>query len=310
MKNIFRIALTIFFLLSLANLSIAEEVLPFSDLYIGHKNFVAISTLKENGVIEGYDDGSFRPEEKINRAEALKMLTLASELLTKEGINEADQPEENVFTDVVRSAWYAKYISAAKDKKVINGYDDGTFKPSENINLMETLKIYMESLRTINYPETTEENLFADTATDSWYSRYAALAKERGLLYISANNSINPDQELTRGYLAEIIYRMQGYEKGDRFGKATFYGEAFNGRGTASGDTFDMNAMTAAHKTLPFDTQVQVTNLANGKTVIVKINDRGPYGPGRVLDLSEGAFTAIASRGSGIIDIKYSIIED
>ena len=72
-------------------------------------------------------------------------------------------------------------------------------------------------------------------------------------------------------------------------GKASFYADKFNGRKTASGETFRNSKLTAAHKTLPFGTMVKVTNQSNGKTVKVRINDRGPFVLGRIIDLSKKA---------------------
>lgn len=90
-------------------------------------------------------------------------------------------------------------------------------------------------------------------------------------------------------------------------GIASNYGGRLHGGPTASGERFNQYAMTAAHKTLPMGTRVRVTNLANGKSVEVKINDRGPYIKGRVIDLSRGAFQQIAPLKQGII--KKVIIE-
>src|SRR4249919_962127 len=72
-------------------------------------------------------------------------------------------------------------------------------------------------------------------------------------------------------------------------GKASYYSDKFDGRKTASGAVFSQHKLTAAHKTLPFGTKVKVTNLSNGKTVKVRINDRGPFVEGRILDLSKKA---------------------
>ena len=72
-------------------------------------------------------------------------------------------------------------------------------------------------------------------------------------------------------------------------GNTSFYGKKFHGKRTASGSIFNMNAMTAAHKTLPFGTKIEVTNKKTMQSVIVKITDRGPFTPGRILDLSKGA---------------------
>lgn len=82
-----------------------------------------------------------------------------------------------------------------------------------------------------------------------------------------------------------------------------------DGSRTANGEPFDPNGLTAAHKTLPFNTMVRVTNLANGKSVTVRINDRGPFVSGRCLDLARGAFTKIASTGAGVIDAKYEVLK-
>ena len=89
-------------------------------------------------------------------------------------------------------------------------------------------------------------------------------------------------------------------------GVASYYGRRFHGRRTASGERFDMNAMTAAHKTLPFGTLVQVTNPRTGASVIVRINDRGPYAHGRTIDLSRAAAQqiGIVQRGHGSVELE------
>jgi rare lipoprotein A len=87
---------------------------------------------------------------------------------------------------------------------------------------------------------------------------------------------------------------------------ASYYDEP---QGTASGERFDPEALTAAHKTLPFNTRVRVTNPANGKSVIVRINDRGPYIDGRCLDLSRAAFRAIANLSQGVLrNATYEVL--
>jgi rare lipoprotein A len=88
--------------------------------------------------------------------------------------------------------------------------------------------------------------------------------------------------------------------------KVSFYAD---GSRTANGETFDPNGLTAAHKTLPFNTMVRVTNLANGKSVTVRVNDRGPFVSGRCLDLARGAFTKIASTSAGVINAKYEVLK-
>ena len=94
-----------------------------------------------------------------------------------------------------------------------------------------------------------------------------------------------------------------------QLGKASYYANKYHGRTTANGETFSQNASTAAHLELPFGTKVKVTNLANNKSVIVRINDRGPYVKGRVIDLSLGMFKKIADPKVGVIDVSISVLE-
>ncbi len=92
-------------------------------------------------------------------------------------------------------------------------------------------------------------------------------------------------------------------------GKASFYAHDFHGKKTANGEIYDMNGLTAAHRTLPFGTRCRVINLANDKSVILRINDRGPFIEGRVIDLSRGAAEALDGIESGIMDVKIEILE-
>ena len=93
-------------------------------------------------------------------------------------------------------------------------------------------------------------------------------------------------------------------------GVASYYGPGFHGRRTANGEAFDMHAMTAAHRTLPFGTKVKVTNLANGKSAIVRVNDRGPYANGRIIDLSVAAAKQIGSTNSGTARVTLEVLND
>lgn len=92
-------------------------------------------------------------------------------------------------------------------------------------------------------------------------------------------------------------------------GKASWYGGRWNHCKTASGERYDQNTMTAAHRTLPFGTEVRVTNLNNGKQCVVRINNRGPHKKGRVIDLSVAAARAIDSYDAGIVPVKLEIVE-
>lgn len=91
-------------------------------------------------------------------------------------------------------------------------------------------------------------------------------------------------------------------------GVASYYGRRFHGRKTANGERFNMRAMTAAHKTLPFGTKVRVTNRRNGRSVVVRINDRGPFIRGRTIDLSRGAAEQIGMVASGHARVSMEVV--
>lgn len=87
-------------------------------------------------------------------------------------------------------------------------------------------------------------------------------------------------------------------------GKASYYADKFQGRKTASGEIFRQRRMTAAHKTLPFGTKVKVTNLSTGRTIKVRINDRGPFVAGRIIDLSKKAARKLGMVNAGVTNVK------
>jgi len=103
-----------------------------------------------------------------------------------------------------------------------------------------------------------------------------------------------------------IKYTKPGYIQ---TGKASWYGPGFHGKKTSSREIYNMHDMTAAHRTLPFGTYVIVTNLNNEKTVTVKINDRGPFVKGRVLDLSYAAASALDMVGPGVIPVRIEVLQ-
>lgn len=92
-------------------------------------------------------------------------------------------------------------------------------------------------------------------------------------------------------------------------GMASYYAQKLQSRKTASGERLDNNALTAAHRSLPFGTEVAVKNLANGKSVQVRINDRGPFVRGRVIDLTRAAFSRIASLDKGVVKVEIRVVK-
>lgn len=117
------------------------------------------------------------------------------------------------------------------------------------------------------------------------------------------NRAANPDSYVVLGKRYQVLKRSTGYvEKG----LASWYGNKFHGHPTASGEIYDMYAMTAAHKTLPIPCYVKVTNLDNGRSVVVKVNDRGPFHPGRIIDLSYAAAVKLGldKTGTAPVEVK------
>ena len=96
---------------------------------------------------------------------------------------------------------------------------------------------------------------------------------------------------------------------GTTVGLASYYGHKFHGRRTASGERFNMNALTAAHPRLAFGTKVRVTNLKNNRTVQVRINDRGPFVKGRIVDLSYAAAKKIGMLSDGVVRVRITIVK-
>lgn len=93
-------------------------------------------------------------------------------------------------------------------------------------------------------------------------------------------------------------------------GVASWYGRQHHGKRTASGEPYDMNALTAAHRSLPLGTRVVVTNLDNGRSIEVRINDRGPYTDGRVIDLSYAAARRLGAVGAGVVRVGLKVVGD
>ncbi|MEB0044239.1 MULTISPECIES: septal ring lytic transglycosylase RlpA family protein [unclassified Pseudomonas] len=112
---------------------------------------------------------------------------------------------------------------------------------------------------------------------------------------------------LLAGCASTDIIDPHGY---DQTGTASYYGAKHQGKRTASGEPFNQNALTAAHRQLPFGTRVKVTNLNNNKSCVVRINDRGPHTRGRLIDLSRQAAQQLGMLGSGTAQVRVQALDD
>jgi rare lipoprotein A (peptidoglycan hydrolase) len=110
--------------------------------------------------------------------------------------------------------------------------------------------------------------------------------------------------------ISGLSYYPQKYNQFQEVGVASWYGPYFHGKETANGEIYDSRAMTAAHRTLPMPSIVRVTNLNNGKSVIVRINDRGPFAKSRIIDVSERAAEILGFKDYGTADVKIELLRD
>jgi rare lipoprotein A len=125
---------------------------------------------------------------------------------------------------------------------------------------------------------------------------------------LEAAKVIQPQVTATRG-LTTSRKINNSKSKGYQVGTASWYGEQFQGKPTASGEPFDMRDFTAAHPSLPLGTFVTVTNLRNGKAVVVRINDRGPVVEGRIIDVSYNAARALGFRERGVQRVRLDLYQ-
>ena len=127
--------------------------------------------------------------------------------------------------------------------------------------------------------------------------RFAGRSEERS----REHKPVAQPEQATQPNTGKILLTLDGI--------ASYYAQDFNGKMTSNGEIFDMNALTAAHRTFPFGTKVRVTNLENNKTVVVRVNDRGPFKEGRMMDLSIGAAKEIDLIRTGTAHVRLEVLE-
>jgi len=160
----------------------------------GHPYEESIEFLYNRGVVEGYPDGSFGPDREVNRAEIMKIILEAS--------FEGDIGHRlNCFPDV-RGDWFAKYVCLAKEEGIIDGYPDGTFKPAQNVNMAEALKMGIES-----FPVTV------GSASDPWYQKYIDFVHDNNIF---SRYSVLPQKNMTRGEMAYLIHQLMLDKEGTK----------------------------------------------------------------------------------------------
>ncbi|MEK9160017.1 MAG: S-layer homology domain-containing protein [Patescibacteria group bacterium] len=174
----------------------------FSDVSTAHTHYAAITSLVEQGILQGYEDGSFKPGSNVNRAEALKIILMGAGV-TVDGESNAGI----LFSDVDSSDWYFDYVSTAVSLGIVQGYNDGTFKPEQTVNRAEAMKILLAAAEvSVSAPATAP---FPDVATSDWFSGYAAYAKTWNIQPPQSDGLWHAEDDITRANLAEMVYRLQ-----------------------------------------------------------------------------------------------------
>lgn len=221
---------------------------------------------------------------------ACPLTALAAEPLTRrdgflmmwESIKRPALPAKTVFSDVPIEAKGSLEIDYAASRGIIR--DKDYFRPDESLYLKEALVWLMRTRNVTDDPAEVSQETMSD------------ILKRYPIANIRQGEAENP--VVTNEDLQELI-RLLDTHLIEEEHEVSLYAEKFHGDGTAFGETFDMHALTAAHRSFPHNTLVKVTNVSNGKSVTVRINDRGPFVHGRDMDLSLAAFTSIENRSKG-----------
>lgn len=183
----------------------------FSDVAETHENFVAVQWMEGRDVVKGYEDGTFHPEWEVNRAEALKIILLASGIMVNETVA---TDAIALFPDVKPDQWFYPYVQKALELGIVNGYPDSTFRPAKTVNLAEMLKmLYLAN--DVTATDATRAP-YEDVPMDAWFIDYAHDAKTKHFISAYSDGYLHPDWAVTRGKLTETVYRfsyVQTFEK-------------------------------------------------------------------------------------------------
>ncbi len=206
-------------------------------------------------------------------------------IVTWETINRPAFETAKSYVDVPEDDRGFLEISYGKRRGIL--IDSEYFRPDELVTLGDALLWVYRTRNIRELPDMQEVDL------GSMMDDYSIIETDRPM-----------DGRVTRSDLLAMIAKLDGQLRKEVH-EVSFYADDFHGNGTAFGDTFDMYAITAAHRSFPSNTLVKVTNVENKKSVVVRINDRGPYVDGRDMDLSKAAFEEIAPVGQGVLRATF-----
>lgn len=176
----------------------------FSDVPPTHWAYNIISDLTGIGVIKGYNDGTFKPEKAITRAEFLKVALETFKDINITTFGESVSAKEESFSDVSSGDWFYEYVSFAAYKGVVNGYSDGTFKPNKEVTRAEALKIaYLAT--GLDMPLDNPVSNFSDVPVSEWYSYYVTVGVSMGVVNGYSDGTFKPNKSISRAEASKII---------------------------------------------------------------------------------------------------------
>ncbi len=258
-------------------------------------------------IITGYQDNTIRPEQKVSKAELFAILhrITPSQILEKFTIDQTIKAN-----DLDPNQWFFTSAMFALQNELTELNTEQNYNYDHKLNradFIQALYKYHKWLKkTLNPVQEVikEVKVIKEVNTPDPEPEAEATPATEPTTEPTPTSNSEPEATSTETTNTENspVSNLETEQ-----GIASFYSENLRGAKTASGEIFNPDDLTAAHKTLPFGTIVKVENPANGKWVKVKINDRGPYVDGRIIDLSHSAFEAIATLSSGLVNVQLTI---
>jgi rare lipoprotein A len=262
-------------------------------------------------VITGYDDNTIRPNQSVNKAELYTILYR----LTPNDLKTTANRDESLADDIASGFWYYEPLQFAIENQLLTTNDENLVAPLKELsraNVSHFVYQYSEWLneRIVGSDDTTEEETEVATEEASNDTNQEETEQENTTEETEANESTTEEETKQDDSSSQTDTNTSDeLEVGfTEAGIASYYGYSFDGRSTASGQILDVDANMAAHKTLPFGTIVRITNPETQKWVEVTIFDRGPFVPGRIIDLTPSSFEAISTLSSGIVNVELEVI--